>query len=106
EALAGCHVLVVSGLAYGIDIWAHRAALKNNLPTAGVLAHGLDLLYPGEHAGTAERMIENGGLISEFMSRTKMNPEYFPRRNRIVAGMADATIVIEATYKSGALITA
>ena len=106
EAFASYNVLIVSGLAYGIDICAHRASLKNNLPTVGVLAHGLDNLYPSEHYNTSEKMLENGGLLSEFMSKTKMNPEYFPRRNRIVAGMADATIVIEATVKSGALITA
>lgn len=106
EAFASYNVLITSGLAYGIDITAHRSALKNNLPTVGVLAHGLDLLYPAEHTSTAEKMTENGGLLTEFMSYTKMNPEYFPRRNRVVAGMADATIVIEATYKSGALITA
>lgn len=106
DAFASYNILIVSGLAYGIDICAHRSALKNNLPTVGVLAHGLDHLYPAEHFNTSEKMIENGGLLSEFMSNTKMNPEYFPRRNRIVAGMADATIVIEATVKSGALITA
>ena len=106
EALAPYNVLITSGLAYGIDITAHRSAIKNNLPTVGVLAHGLDLLYPAEHTNTAEKMMEKGGLLTEFMSSTKMNPEYFPRRNRIVAGMTDATIVIEATYKSGALITA
>jgi len=104
--LSSCDVLVVSGLAYGIDICAHRSALKNNLATVGVLAHGLDNLYPSEHYNTSEKMLDNGGLISEFMSNTKMNPEYFPKRNRIVAGISDATIVIEATYKSGALITA
>jgi len=106
DAFAPYNTLIVSGLAYGIDICAHRAALKNNLATVGVLAHGLDNLYPSEHYNTSEKMTENGGLISEFMSNTKMNPEYFPRRNRIVAGMTDATIVIEATFKSGALITA
>ncbi len=106
EAFASYNVLIVSGLAYGIDITSHRAALRNNLPTVGILAHGLDNLYPAEHSNTADKMLENGGLISEFMSNTKMNPEYFPRRNRIVAGLSDATIVIEATYKSGALITA
>ncbi|TAL57545.1 MAG: DNA-protecting protein DprA [Bacteroidetes bacterium] len=106
DALASYNVLILSGMAYGIDICAHRASLKNNLPTVGVLAHGLDNLYPAEHYNTAEKMLENGGLVSEFMSHTKMNPEYFPRRNRIVAGMADATLVIEATVKSGALITA
>jgi len=104
--LSSYDVLVVSGLAYGIDICAHRSALKNNLATVGVLAHGLDNLYPSEHYNTSEKMLNNGGLISEFMSNTKMTPEYFPRRNRIVAGMADATIVIEASVKSGALITA
>ena len=106
DALAPYNTLIISGLAYGIDITAHRAALKNNLPTVGVLAHGLDLVYPSEHTNTAKKMIESGGLISEFMSDTKMNPEYFPRRNRIVAGISEATIVIEATIKSGALITA
>ena len=106
EAFAPYNVLVASGLAYGIDIAAHRASLRNNLSTVGVLAHGLEFVYPGEHTNTAEKMCETGGLVSEFMSHTKMNPEYFPRRNRIVAGMSDATIVIEATYKSGALITA
>ncbi len=106
DAFSPYNVLVLSGLAYGIDICAHRACVKNNMPTVGVLAHGLDNLYPAEHYNTSEKMLENGGLITEFMSNTKMNPEYFPRRNRIVAGMADATIVIEATVKSGALITA
>lgn len=100
------NILILSGLAYGIDICAHRAALKNNVATVGVVAHGLDNLYPAEHYNTSEKMLENGGLVTEFMSGTKMNPEYFPRRNRIVAGNADATIVIEATAKSGALITA
>ncbi|MEK6614804.1 MAG: DNA-processing protein DprA, partial [Bacteroidota bacterium] len=104
--LSSYDVLVVSGLAYGIDICAHRSALKNNLATVGVLAHGLDNLYPSEHYTSSEKMLGNGGLISEFMSNTKMAPEYFPRRNRIVAGISDATIVIEATIRSGALITA
>lgn len=106
DSFSSYNVLILSGLAYGIDIYAHRASLKNNLPTVGVLAHGLDNLYPSEHYATAEKMQENGGLATEFMSETKMNPEYFPRRNRIVAGMADATIIVEATFKSGALITA
>ena len=106
EAFASYNVLIVSGLAYGIDICANRASLKNNLATVGVLAHGLDNLDPAEQYNTSEKMLENGGLLSEFMSKTKMNPEYFPRRNRIVAGITDATIVIEATFKSGALIIA
>jgi DNA processing protein len=98
--------LIVSGLAYGIDIVAHRAALKNNLQTVGVLAHGLDLLYPAEHANTAKQMTEQGGLLTEFISQTEMVPEFFPRRNRIVAGLADATIVIESKKSGGSLITA
>lgn len=106
EAFSAYNVLILSGMAYGIDICAHRASIKNNLSTVGVLAHGLDNLYPAEHYNTSEKMLENGGLATEFMSNTKMNPEYFPRRNRIVAGIADATVVIEATVKSGALITA
>jgi len=106
DAFAPYNILILSGLAYGIDICAHRSALKNNIPTVGVLAHGLDNLYPAEHYNTSKKMLENGGLVSEFMSNTKMNPEYFPRRNRIVAGIADATIVVEAVVKSGALITA
>ncbi len=106
EAFAPYNVLIVSGLAYGIDITAHRASIKNKLPTVAVLAHGLDTLYPAEHRETAEKMQENGAVLTEFISQTKITPEYFPRRNRIVAGMTDATIVIEATHKSGALITA
>jgi len=106
DALSPYNVLILSGLAYGIDICAHRASVKNNLPTVGVLAHGLDILYPSEHYNTSLKMVKNGGLLTEFMSDTKMNPEYFPRRNRIVAGIADATVVVEATVKSGALITA
>lgn len=106
EALSGYGITVVSGLAYGIDIVAHRTALQYGLATIGVVAHGLDLVYPAEHRKTAEKMEEKGGLLTEFLSRTKMNPEYFPRRNRIVAGMTQATLVVEAHYKSGALITA
>jgi DNA processing protein len=70
------------------------------------VAHGLDKLYPSEHKNVADKMLSSGGLITEFMSETKMNPEYFPRRNRIIAGLSDATIVVEAGVKSGALITA
>ncbi len=98
--------LIISGLAYGIDIAAHRAAVKNGIPTAAVLAHGLDLLYPSLHQKTAQQMIENGGLLSDYPSGTKMNPDYFPARNRIVAGISDAIIVVEAAKKGGALITA
>ncbi len=98
--------LVVSGLAYGIDICAHRAALKAGLPTVGVLAHGLDQLYPGAHRATAKSMLENGGLLTEFVSGTNPLRPYFVQRNRIVAGIADATVVVESASKGGSLITA
>ena len=99
-------LLVVSGLAYGIDIAAHKSALANNVATIGVLGHGLDRIYPALHRSTAEKMITNGGLLTEFPSETNPDRQNFPKRNRIIAGMADATIVIEATQKGGALITA
>ena len=98
--------LIVSGLAYGIDIHAHRNALKHKLPTVGVLAHGLDRIYPSAHRKTAIEMMDHGGLLTEFMSGTNPDRQNFVRRNRIVAGMSDATIVVESAAKGGALITA
>ena len=98
--------LIVSGLAYGIDICTHKAAVKNNIPTVGVLAHGLDRLYPAQHKNVANQMLENGALLSDYKSGTKPDRENFPKRNRIVAGMADLTIVIESSKKGGSLITA
>lgn len=98
--------LIVSGLAYGIDIQAHKSALKYNLPTAGVIAHGLDKMYPTLHAETAKKMLDDGGLVTDFPSGTKIDPSNFIRRNRIIAGLADATIVVESAAKGGALITA
>ena len=98
--------LVVSGLAYGIDIHSHRAALDNGLDTVGVLAHGLDQIYPRLHRDTAVQMTFHGGLLTEFMSRTNADKVNFVRRNRIVAGMADATLVVESGERGGALITA
>lgn len=100
------NVLIVSGLAYGIDIQAHKSAIKYNLPTAGVVAHGLDKLYPSLHIDTAKKMLENGGLVTDFPSGTKIDPSNFIRRNRIIAGLADATVVVESAIKGGALITA
>lgn len=100
------NTLIVSGLAYGIDINAHRAALKYNLSTVGVLAHGLDRIYPYAHRHTAMEMEENGGLLSDFPSETEPDRHNFVRRNRIVAGMADAVIVVESDEKGGSLITA
>ncbi len=99
-------ILVVSGLAYGIDIQAHRAALKYNLSTVGVLAHGLDRIYPSTHRKTAVDMVAKGGLLTEFTSGTEPDKFNFVRRNRIVAGMADATIVVQSDIKGGSLITA
>lgn len=106
EELAKSGVTIVSGLAYGIDITAHKASLKFNTPTIGCLAHGLDRIYPQVHSSTAEKMLENGALITDFPIGTNPDRENFPKRNRIVAGMADATIVVEAAAKGGALITA
>ncbi|MCW3078813.1 DNA-processing protein DprA [Segetibacter sp.] len=99
-------VLIVSGLAYGIDAVAHKSAIQNNLTTVGVLAHGLDTIYPSQHTGLAKQMLLNGGLLTEFRKETKPDKHNFPRRNRIVAGMADATIVIETASKGGSMITA
>lgn len=99
-------LLVVSGLAYGIDITAHQSSINYQLPTIGVLGHGLDRIYPAAHRNIAEKMLANGGLLTEFPSETNPDRQNFPKRNRIIAGMADATIVIEAAKKGGALITA
>ncbi|MEI7661214.1 MAG: DNA-processing protein DprA [Bacteroidota bacterium] len=99
-------VLVVSGLAYGIDSYAHRFALDSGLNTVGVLGHGLDTVYPWLHRSLAEKMIAHGGLITEFLSGTKPDRTNFPKRNRIIAGLSDAIVVVEAGEKGGALITA
>lgn len=99
-------ILIVSGLAYGIDIQAHRSSLKHNIPTVGIIAHGLDKLYPSVHKTTAKQMFTNGGLITDFASGTKIDPQNFIKRNRIIAGLADATIVVESAKKGGALVTA
>lgn len=101
------NVLVVSGMAFGVDALAHKAALKNNLPTIGVVAHGLNQIYPKEHAGLAKDIIrQGGGLLTEFGSSSKPDKHNFPIRNRIVAGMSDATIVVETDIKGGSMITA
>ena len=107
KELAAQNITVVSGLAFGVDAIAHKSAVKNGLPTVGVLAHGLDQIYPAEHAGLAKDMLKhNGGLLTEFRSKSKPDKHNFPTRNRIVAGMADATIVIETEIKGGSMITA
>lgn len=99
------HVLIVSGLAYGVDINAHRYALQNAFQTVGVLAHGLDDLYPPRHRQTAEEMLLHGGLLSEFLTNTNADKVNFVRRNRIVAGIADAVILVESASQGGGLIT-
>ena len=99
-------VLVVSGLAYGVDICAHRQALESGLDTVAVLAHGLDELYPPRHRDTAKQMLTQGGLLTEYMSETPSDKMNFVRRNRIVAGASDATILVESAAKGGGLITA
>lgn len=99
-------VLIVSGLAYGIDIQAHRCALECGFDTVGVLAHGLDRIYPAVHRQTAVQMLQQGGLLTEFPSGTNPDRQNFVRRNRIIAGISDATIVVESAEKGGALITA
>ena len=98
-------VLVVSGLAYGIDICAHREALAQGYETVAVLAHGLDDLYPPRHRQTADAMLQRGGLITEFPTGTRPDKMNFVRRNRIVAGMADATLLVESAIHGGGLIT-
>jgi DNA processing protein len=101
---SGC--LVVSGLAYGIDITAHKSSLDHGLNTVGVLAHGLDRVYPSVHSQYAKKMIYQGGLLTEFISETNPDKENFPKRNRIVAGMCDALVVVESKRGGGSLITA
>ncbi|GAA6530516.1 MAG: DNA-processing protein DprA [Prevotella sp.] len=98
-------LLVISGLAYGVDITAHRQSLSCGYETIGVLAHGLDELYPSSHRDTANRMVTQGGLITEFLTQTRAEKINFVRRNRIIAGMSDATILIESAAKGGGLIT-
>lgn len=101
------NIMVVSGLAFGIDAIAHKAALKSNCPTIGVLAHGLDQVYPVQHTALAREMIKmGGGLLTEFRSNTKPDRHNFPTRNRVVAGMVDAVVVVETGITGGSMITA
>ncbi len=107
EDLSGHDVLVISGLAFGIDAIAHKSAIKNNLRTVGVVGHGLDKMYPYDHASLAKDMVkQGGGILSEFFSGTKPDKHHFPLRNRIVAGLCDATVVVETHIKGGSMITA
>ena len=99
-------VLIVSGMAYGVDIHAHREALQNGYETVAVLAHGLDYLYPQQHKATAKEMLTQGGLLTEHFTQTNAEKMNFVRRNRIVAGMSDACILVESAARGGGLITA
>jgi DNA processing protein len=105
--LAGEDITIVSGLALGIDACAHKAAMHHQLPTVAVVAHGLDKVYPLEHHSLARQIIkQDGGLLTEFRSQTKPDRHHFPQRNRIVAGLCDAVVVIETDVKGGSMITA
>ena len=106
KELSAAEVLVISGLAYGIDVCSHQAAMDYGLKTVGVLGHGLDRLYPAQNRKTAERMLDAGGLLTEFLPGTEPDRTNFPMRNRIVAGISDATIVVESKASGGSLITA
>jgi len=106
SGLAEHQVFIVSGLAYGIDTCAHKSALDHGLLTAAVLGHGLDRIYPPFNKLLAEKIIRQGGLVTDFPSNTEPDKENFPKRNRIIAGMSDAVVVVEAAPKGGALITA
>ena len=104
--LAEYGVTVLSGLAYGIDVVAHRASLRAGLPTIGVLAHGLGEVYPTAHRATAAEMLDAGALVTEYPSGMRSRREFFPQRNRIIAGMSDAVVVVESAAKGGSMITA
>ncbi len=106
QYLSNYNVLIISGLAFGIDVLAHKTSIHYGLSTVGVLAHGLDTIYPSEHASLARKMTKCGGLLTEFFSTTKPDKHNFPSRNRIVAGISDATIIIESDEKGGSMITA
>ncbi len=105
EELAKYDCTIISGLAYGIDVAAHKNAIDFETPTVGVLAQGINTVYPIEHKPIAEKMMNNGGLLTEYKINTRPNRENFPKRNRIVAGMCDAIIVIESTLTGGSMIT-
>lgn len=106
EELKNEDILIISGLAFGIDTIAHKTSLKNNMSTVGVIAHGLDRVYPSQNSALAKQMISCGGLLTEFKSNTIPGKQNFPGRNRIVAGISDAVVVIESGIRGGSLITA
>jgi len=105
-AQKGYTPIIVSGLAYGIDVAAHKAAIKHNLTTIAVLGHGLDIIYPSVHRNVAKEIVSNGALLSDFTSETPFDRNNFLRRNRIIAGLSDATLIVESAEEGGALVTA
>lgn len=100
------NTIIVSGLAYGVDICAHKSALEAGLPTIGVIGHGLDRIYPAAHRPAAVKMLQDGALLTEYLSGTNPDRQNFVQRNRIIAGLCDATVVVESAARGGALITA
>ena len=100
------NTIIVSGLAYGVDICAHKAALDAGLPTIGVVGHGLDRIYPAAHRPTAVKMLQDGALLTEYLSQTNPDRQNFVQRNRIIAGLCDAIVIVESAIRGGALITA
>jgi len=106
EALASCDITMISGLAYGIDITAHKSCLRHDIPTIGVMGSGMGNIYPDSHLHVAEKMMEKGGIITEFTYETGPDAVNFPMRNRIVAGLCDVLVVIESGIKGGSMITA
>ena len=106
EDLSSDNILIISGLAYGVDSASHRAALKYDLATVGVLGHGMQTIYPAENRNLSTKMLEKGGILTEYISGTRPEKENFPKRNRVVAGMVDCLVVIESALKGGAMITA
>lgn len=106
EELSALNILVVSGLAFGIDAIAHKACIANDIATVGVMGHGFNTIYPSANKSLAKDMLQSGGLLTEFTHKTPPDKHNFPKRNRIVAGMADATILVETAAKGGSMITA
>lgn len=106
EGLKEYNALIISGLAYGIDITAHKKCVELGVPTIGVMGHGLSSIYPSEHQRIAQKMAENGGLLTEFTHAQTPEREFFPMRNRIIAGMCDALVVVETASKGGSMISA
>ncbi len=100
------NVLVVSGLAFGVDITAHKKCVDLGIPNIGVMGHGMSMIYPADHKRVADRMIQHGGVLTEFTHRTTPEREFFPMRNRIIAGLCDALVVIETAAKGGSMISA